>query len=704
MATLTPLDSTHGYYAGVNSLDTSGYVAVIPAFQQVFFADGRLEENHGYNKLNMFCTKIEAQASGAFQVGETVKQAVSGATGIYIECTDIKIPGTPSAPFTIGELVTQASSNAKGFVVSSQDDSINIIPITQLIQPTVTVPPTYPYAFNSTNQITGSVSGATITPSSTISAWQVWNIPPVAPFGSVGRFHFIYRTTTTEFDSTHTITGSFTAKTLTPFAERQILIPNATATGGTFTITYDGQTTSAIEYNASTGAIQTALEHLSNIENGGVEVGGHIFSNGTSGLTLTFLAALGDVALVTVTSSMTAATSVAVTERLRGGMTVQAPPHWLPWTPASGVFPEGGSNIGCLCFGRIFLNSMNSPFKWACSRKGFPETWNFGELDVGAAAQSSLERAGDIGEPIIVTIPYKDNYLIIGCTNSVWLLTSDPKAGATLRNISKTTGIFSPNSYCWDDNGNLYFVGSDAIYALGTEAVINAQAPVNVTKDRVPLLISSLQLNRRTDRIAMEYDKKGYGLLVSVTQQDGQWATSWWIDLRTGGVFPMQFQQGHDAASMHYLDAYDDASRVLLLGGYDGYIRTEDSAAKNDTNADDTETAIASRVALGPIVAEGEPREKVGITETSLVLGDSSDGVTIEYHTADSADTVVNNVLIQEAPFLSKTLTGAGLKSSVIDRVSGRAVAIVLSNDTIDSSFSVESITVNLGNEGRKKG
>jgi hypothetical protein len=51
---------------------------------------------------------------------------------------------------------------------------------------------------------------------------------------------------------------------------QEILITRAT--GGTFTITFDGQTTSGIAYNASAGTVQTALEALSNIASGDVEV------------------------------------------------------------------------------------------------------------------------------------------------------------------------------------------------------------------------------------------------------------------------------------------------------------------------------------------------------------------------------------------------------------------------------------------------
>lgn len=55
-------------------------------------------------------------------------------------------------------------------------------------------------------------------------------------------------------------------------AEKQRIVVDAT--GGTFTITFDGQTTAAISATASAAAMQTALENLSNIDIGDVVVTG----------------------------------------------------------------------------------------------------------------------------------------------------------------------------------------------------------------------------------------------------------------------------------------------------------------------------------------------------------------------------------------------------------------------------------------------
>lgn len=56
--------------------------------------------------------------------------------------------------------------------------------------------------------------------------------------------------------------------------EVQRVTITGTPTGGTFTLTFDGQTTNPIPYNAAASAVQTALEALSNIDPGDVTCGG----------------------------------------------------------------------------------------------------------------------------------------------------------------------------------------------------------------------------------------------------------------------------------------------------------------------------------------------------------------------------------------------------------------------------------------------
>lgn len=88
--------------------------------------------------------------------------------------------------------------------------------------------------------------------------------------------------------------GSAVVATTTPGVlntTSEVQTITVTATGGTFTITYDGQTTAAIAYNASTAAVQTALWALSNIADNDVAVTGS-----AGAYTLTWINSLGDVA------------------------------------------------------------------------------------------------------------------------------------------------------------------------------------------------------------------------------------------------------------------------------------------------------------------------------------------------------------------------------------------------------------------------
>lgn len=88
---------------------------------------------------------------------------------------------------------------------------------------------------------------------------------------------------------------------------------------GTFTITYDGQTTSALNYNDSAATILAALEALSNVSVGDLQVTGGPISEGA--IQLSWKPLLGNVSEVTVTSSLVNSV-LTVTESITGGILI----------------------------------------------------------------------------------------------------------------------------------------------------------------------------------------------------------------------------------------------------------------------------------------------------------------------------------------------------------------------------------------------
>lgn len=105
--------------------------------------------------------------------------------------------------------------------------------------------------------------------------------------------------------------------------EVQTVTITGSPTGGTFTLTYSGQTTGTIAYNASASTVQTALEALSNIGVGDVAV------TGSAGGPYT-VAFKGDLGLQNV-SAMTASGA---------GLTGGSSPSVSIATATAGVAPD----------------------------------------------------------------------------------------------------------------------------------------------------------------------------------------------------------------------------------------------------------------------------------------------------------------------------------------------------------------------------
>lgn len=102
--------------------------------------------------------------------------------------------------------------------------------------------------------------------------------------------------------------------------EVQQLAITGSPTGGTFTLTYSGQTTAAIPYNASAADVQVALQALSNIGDDDVRCFGSQLPAGT--ITIHFLNALGatNVTQMTSTDSLTGGSTPATAiSTLTGG-------------------------------------------------------------------------------------------------------------------------------------------------------------------------------------------------------------------------------------------------------------------------------------------------------------------------------------------------------------------------------------------------
>lgn len=129
--------------------------------------------------------------------------------------------------------------------------------------------------------------------------------------------------------------------------EVQTVTITGSPTGGTFTLTYSGQTTAGIAYNAAASAVQSALVALSNIGSGDVIV------TGSAGgpYTVTFGGALADQNVAQMTAS-------------GAGLTGGTSPSVSVSTSTAGVkghYPNGYIPSGC-AIGKVTATGLYGPY------------------------------------------------------------------------------------------------------------------------------------------------------------------------------------------------------------------------------------------------------------------------------------------------------------------------------------------------------
>ncbi len=153
--------------------------------------------------------------------------------------------------------------------------------------------------------------------------------------GSANQPTITAASTWTAAEGRYDITVTTTTQGSSNTNEVQTITLSPTPTGGTFTLTYDGQTTSAIAYNASAATVDAALEALSNIGAGDVAV------TGSAGgpWTVTFGTALANQNVPQLTGNGAGLTGAATQSITVTATTAPSGPNW--WSAAANWIPSG---------------------------------------------------------------------------------------------------------------------------------------------------------------------------------------------------------------------------------------------------------------------------------------------------------------------------------------------------------------------------
>lgn len=269
------------------------------------------------------------------------------------------------------------------------------------------------------------------------------------------------------------------------------------------------------------------------------------------------------------------------------------------WTASAGSIPSaGGSTIFprliCEWNERIVLAGLRGDeTNWFMSRRGDPTDWDYSPtagVDEEQAVAGSSGEAGEIGQPIMTLIPYTDDTLLFGCSQSIWQLSGDPMAGGRFDLITNAVGTAWGKPWCKSPGGVVYFMGQNG----GFYTMTPGSKPDRMSASRIEKALSTVDLN--TTIVTMEWNDETPGVHLFLTPTTQGASDHWFWDARHNAFFKDRF--GHsrfNPVATCNLHSESSASRALVIGSEDGYIRKFSDSAYTDDGV-----GFDSHVFLGP--------------------------------------------------------------------------------------------------------
>lgn len=387
-----------------------------------------------------------------------------------------------------------------------------------------------------------------------------------------------------------------------------------------------------------------------------------------------------------------------------------AAPHWYDWTVYGnsalyGALPPQAT-LGATFRGRAVLSGNQLlPHQWYMSRQASPFDFLYGINDAQSAVAGNNTDAGEIGDVVTALIPYKDDFFVFGCANTIWYLTGDPTSGGSLDELDLTTGIFGANSWCWGKGNDLYFWGANGIYRV----TLPGGTPVCMSEVRLPKLVDDEAADPTTHRITLSYDKRRAGIVITITKLSDGTNSNYWYDIRTDSFFPESYPEECGVYSSIDYEATDTDFKNMMYGCKDGYIRKFDDSKKDD-DIGATDEAISSYVTFGPFLLSSSAINEGKITGLDVILGSGtdgttdSDGVSYELYTGKSAQEVLKKMKNGTPIAAAGAVTTSGRGRSTFRRkVRGVYGGVKLKNATAAQTWALEQLLIDVAKAGRLK-
>lgn len=339
----------------------------------------------------------------------------------------------------------------------------------------------------------------------------------------------------------------------------------------------------------------------------------------------------------------------------------------------------------------VYAGLESEPHNWFMSRQfqnvGDETDFDYTQVDVGAAVAGNNAEIGQIGDIITAVIPYTRGPLVFGCQKEVWVLSGNPGPGgvASLTRLMDKVGIVGRRAWCIDPRGQMYFMGTDGFYQMTTDGLRIDRVNV-LSLNKLDKTLRSI--NVAANDIKLIWSEVNRGVFIFITPiESGQTLHYFWSS-RTNGFFPIQIpNDSGPTAVLNYVDD-DPASRSMIVGGFDSYLREFQPDLKYDHGTPHP-FAIESLMQTGPFRFAREVHARSKLMAVEGQMADSTDQYTLEVVGSESAEG-----LVDAQATVSRLMTGGGRMARINKAVSAKALAIRISNDVLGKTWAMEHLVL----------
>jgi hypothetical protein len=349
-------------------------------------------------------------------------------------------------------------------------------------------------------------------------------------------------------------------------------------------------------------------------------------------------------------------------------------------TASTGVLPIGNPLMVRYIDRLVLAGAEIAPHVWYMSRQGDETDWDYSQTDVQAAVLGTSSEAGVPGKAITALVAYKDDYLIIGSSDELWVMRGDPLAGGKLDSISKIIGIIGPDAWCIGPKGEFIFLSANGVYVMPS---ISGGAQIMSFSDVVlPREFKNIDVSRVWP--SLQYDVQHEGIHIFLTSKSDEPGDHWFLDWETKSYWPMGYTQDHEPTCSYLYLTTGVFGDGVIYGGRDGYLRRLDPQIEVDDG-----TAFSSYVSIGPIALG--PDGRIGkILKMDAVVAENSGDVTW----ATRAGTTFEAAITSTTDTDTGTWT-AGLNASDHPDCEGQAFMVKLTGESgVAWAFETAIVTI----------